>query len=94
MIAKIFKELRFYAVIKNFDKTHLTKLIEAMNTMFTGTLELEGAKYIFHEGHLHNTEGPAVIESDGTKKYYYMSKKIECNNDADFFKMLNKMILG
>jgi hypothetical protein len=52
---------------------------------FEGT---DGVKIWFLNGELHREDGPAVEEANGCKEWWYQGKKLDCNSQEEFERLM------
>jgi len=53
---------------------------------------LEGDKYWYLHGKLHREDGPAIEFINGTKKWFYHGKYIDCDSQEEFERLINKKV--
>ena len=51
-----------------------------------------GAKFWYINGIPHREDGPAMEYSSGYKQWYYKGKKINCENNQEFLRMIKLMV--
>jgi hypothetical protein len=44
--------------------------------------------HYYHNGRLSRVKGPAVQYNGGSKEWYYQGKKIDCNSQEEFDKLI------
>jgi len=49
----------------------------------------DGTKEWYIEGKLHREAGPAIEHSNGYKEYWYLDKRIRCNSDEEYIRLIN-----